>query len=317
MPPKKKWKVVCSTRCMIETIERYRDLIEGRGAELIVPPVDQFLSEAELIALLPDVDGVLAGDDEFTERVYAAAPRLKVVSKWGVGIDSIDTEAAARHGVAVRNCRGSMNDAVADITVGYAVALARRILETNAHTARGGWVKLEGVNVTGRTVGIVGVGNVGSEVARRFAGFRPRLLGNDPKGVPNELREQTGIERVELDELLRESDFVTLHCDLNPTSRGLIGDRELGRMKPSAFLINTSRGPVVEGAALERALAGHAIAGAALDVFEREPLRSGSPLRTMPNVILGCHTAYNSREAVEATTRMTINNLFEVLEACP
>ena len=314
--PRRKWKVICTTRCMIETIDRYRDVIESRGAELIVPQVDQFLNEDELIAALGDVDGVLAGDDQFTERVYAAAPKLKVVSKWGVGIDSIDAEAAERHGVAVRNCKGSMNDAVADITVGYAVALARRIPETNASTARGEWVKLEGVNVAGKIVGIIGVGNVGSEVARRFTGFRVQLLGNDLKEIPRGLRMQTGLEPVDRETLLRGADFVTLHCDLNPTSRGLIGDRELELMKPSAFLINTARGAVVQEAALVRAVTRKKIAGAALDVFKQEPLAADSPLRTMPNVILGCHTAYNSREAVEATTRMTINNLFEVLEAC-
>jgi D-3-phosphoglycerate dehydrogenase len=313
--PATKWKVLCTTRCMIETIDRYREQIESRGAELIIPTVDQFLTEDELIELLPDVDGVLAGDDEFTERVYAAAPKLRVVSKWGVGIDSIDTEAAARHGVEVRNCRGSMSDAVADMTVGFAVVLARRVLETNRHTRQGEWVKLEGTNVAGKTVGIVGVGSVGSEVARRFTGFRALLLGSDPKGIPDTLQEETGIRPSELDPLLEASDFVTLHCDLNPTSRGLIGPRELDRMKPGAFLINTARGPVVQEAALERALADGSIAGAALDVFEREPLRPDSPLRTMPNVILGCHTAYNSREAVEATTLMTIRNLFDVLEA--
>jgi len=312
--PRKKWKVICTTRCMIETIDRYRDEIERRGAELIIPPVDQFLTEDELIAVLGDIDGVIAGDDEFTERVYANAPRLKVVSKWGVGIDSIDVAAAQRHGVAVRNCRGSMNDAVADITVGYAVTLARRVLETHSRAAAGEWVKLEGTDVAGKTVGIIGVGNVGSEVARRFAGFRVRLLGNDPKEIPDALRRETGVRPVGFEELLSESDIVTLHCDLNPTSRGLIGDAEFDRMKPTAFLINAARGPVVREAALERALAEKKIAGAALDVFEREPLRPDSPLRGMPNVVLGCHTAYNSREAVEATSLMAINNLFDVLE---
>jgi len=299
---------------MLETIDDYRELIESRGATLIIPKVDQFLTEDELIAALGDIDGVLAGDDEFTDRVYAAAPKLKVVSKWGVGIDSIDVAAAERRGIAVRNCKGSMKNAVADVTVGFAVSLARRMRETQDAMAAGGWAKLEGTDVAGKTVGVVGVGNVGSEAARRFTGFRARLLGNDPKGVPTALRDETGIRPAELDALLREADFVTLHCDLNPTSRGLIGDRELGLMKPSAFLINTARGPVVQEAALERALAEGRIAGAALDVFEREPLRPDSPLRTMPNVLLGCHTAYNSKEAVEATTLMTIRNLFDVLE---
>lgn len=309
-----RWKILFSAPYMQPFIERFRPRLEAEGCELVVPPVNERLSEAELLELVGDIDGAICGDDRFTERVMLAAPKLKVISKWGTGIDSIDREAAARLGIAVRNTPDAFTDAVADSVFAYMLSFARRTPWMDRAMKRGEWNKIPGRALLECTLGVIGVGRIGKAVLRRAAGFKMRTLGNDIIEVDPAFIAEAGVQMVDRETLLRDSDFVSLNCDLNPTSYHLMSDAQFALMKPTAYLINTARGPVVDEQALIRALREGHIAGAGLDVFEDEPLPPGSPLREFDNVLLAPHNANSSPEAWERVHENTIRNLLEELK---
>lgn len=306
-------RVIISAPYLQRALEQFRAEFEERGFELIVPTVRERLSEPELLPLVAGIDAIIAGDDEVTERVLDHADRLKVVVKWGTGIDSIDLDACARRGVAVRNTPGAFTDPVADTVLGYLLCFARALPESDRAVRGGRWQKLPGRSLGESTLGIIGVGNIGRAVARRAAAFGTGLLGTDPVDVPDTLCDATGLRQVPLEELLASSDFISLNCDLNPSSRHLINDETLGRIKVGAILVNTARGPVVDEPALVRALEDRRLAGAALDVFELEPLPDDSPLRAMDNVLLAPHNANASPRAWQRVHRSSIDQLVEVL----
>ncbi len=308
-------KVLVTAPYMQPVIERFRPLFAERGITLAVPLVHERMEEAQLLPLVADVDGVICGDDRFTERVLLAAPRLRVLAKWGTGIDSIDRAACARLGIAVRNTPNAFSEPVADTTLGYMLCFARRLPWMDRAMRDGAWQKLPGFALRERTLGIVGLGNVGRAVARRAAAFGMRVLAADPARPPAELVDALGVELVDQTTLLRESDFVSLHCDLNPSSHHLIDAAALALMRPDAVLINTARGPVVDEAALVAVLRAGQIGGAALDVFEQEPLPADSPLLHMENVMLAPHNSNSSPEAWERVHRNTVERLLEVLES--
>jgi D-3-phosphoglycerate dehydrogenase len=239
---------------------------------------------------------------------------LKVISKWGTGIDSIDTRAAAKLGIRVCNTPNAFTDAVADTTLGYVLGFARGLLSMDCDVRRGLWTKPDLVSLRECTLGVVGVGNIGKAVVRRARAFGTRVIGTDPIALDSSFIAETGLVMTSLSRLLEEADFVSLHCDLNPTSFHLIGRNELEAMKSSAYLINTARGPIIDEPALVDALREKLIAGAALDVFEVEPLPSDSPLRDFPNCLLATHNANNSREAVRRVHESTITNLLNALQ---
>jgi D-3-phosphoglycerate dehydrogenase len=266
-----------------------------------------------LIPWIGDVDGVISGDDQFTERVLSAAPRLKVISKWGTGIDSIDLEACRKRGIAVRNTPNAFSEPVADSVIGYMLCFARNLPWMNSNIRKGVWEKIPGRALRECVLGIIGVGDVGKAVARRAVVFGMQVLGNDLVRMPREFLKQTSIEMVSREELLSRADFVSLNCDLNPTSLHLMNDERFSMMKSTAVVINTARGPVIDESALVRALRNKQIGGAALDVFEKEPLPDGSPLREMDNVMLAPHNANSSPEAWDRVHRSTIANLVEEL----
>jgi D-3-phosphoglycerate dehydrogenase / 2-oxoglutarate reductase len=308
-----KHKILISAPYFLPVVESYRGELEAAGCELVIAPVVERLSAEELIPLVGDIVGTVCGDDRYTAEVLDCAPRLRVISKWGTGIDSIDVAAARQRGIAVRNTPNAFSVPVADSVLGYLLAFARRGPWMTAAMKAGEWEKIPGRSLAECTLGIVGVGNVGHAVARRAAAFEMRLLGTDPRGVPAALQRETGITSASLEQLLAESDFVTLHCDLNPTSFHLINADTLARMKSSAVLINTSRGPVVDEPALCNALRVGRIAGAALDVFEVEPLPQDSPLRGFNTVALAPHNSNSSPRAWNAVHRSTVNHLLESL----
>lgn len=295
-------------------IHQFREWLASYQIEVDVPPMRERLSEAQLLPIIENYDGVLCGDDEFTPRVLERARRLKVISKWGVGTDSIDREAAARLNIAVRNTPGAFNDPVADTVMAYILAFAHPIFKLNASMRAGQWKKQSGFSLRGRTLGVIGVGNIGREVVRRALGFGLQVLGNDIVKIDEQFIAATGLEMVDKDELLRRSDFVSLNCDLNPSSYHLIGHRELGLLAPTAYLINTARGPIIDEPALVAALQSGQIAGAALDVFEVEPLPLDSPLRQLENCFLSPHNAQSCPRAVQYVHERTIMNLINVLE---
>jgi phosphoglycerate dehydrogenase-like enzyme len=245
----------------------------------------------DLRSKLPGVDAVLAGVEPYTAELLASdeAKELKVISRWGVGFDGIDLNAAADRGVLVTNTPNLLNDAVADLTFGLILALARRLHEGHCIMISGEWKASWGVDVGGATLGILGIGRIGKAVAKRAAGFGMKILACDPFPQPD--AEALGVTMVELDELLSQSDFVTIHTALTDETRGLIGADALRKMKSDAMLINTSRGAVLDEDALVRALQKGTIGGAALDTYLKEPLAADHPLRSCPNVLLTPHQA--------------------------
>ena len=308
------WKVLVSAPYMQSVLDRFRPVFEENNIELLVPPVNERLEEEDLLKWVGDIDGVICGDDRFTERVLQAAPRLKVISKWGTGIDSIDQDACERLSIAVRNTPNAFSEPVADTVLGYVLCFARNLAWMAQVMRERTWHKTPGRALRECTLGIIGVGNVGKQVVRRAIAFDMRVLGNDLVEMPSEFLEETGIKTVSKEDLLCQADFVSLNCDLNPTSFHLISDQEFSLMKPTAYVINTARGPIIDEQSLVRALQERRIAGAALDVFEVEPLPENSPLRQMDNVLLAPHNANSSPEAWERVHHNTIRNLLEVLK---
>ena len=309
-----KFKVLVTAPYMQPVINDYMDIFESNEIEVILPLVKERLSEKELLALMEDIDGVISGDDEFTAKVLRSAPKLKVISKWGTGIDSIDQEVAKGLGIAVRNTLNAFTEPVADQVLGYILCFARKIPWINDDMHSGAWNKLDCFSLLNHTFGVIGVGNTGKASIKRAMGFQMKLLGCDMVEMPAQFLAETGIKIVDKETLLRESDFVSLNCDLNPTSYHIMGADEFRLMKPTAYFINTARGPLVDEPALIAALQNRQITGAALDVFEDEPLPVNSALRSMSNVLLSPHNANSSHEHWERIHKSTLAHLLEELQ---
>jgi D-3-phosphoglycerate dehydrogenase len=258
--------------------------------------------------LLPIIDryaAMLAGDDQLTRKVLERASRLRVISKWGIGVDAIDLGAADELGIQVLNTPGVFGEELADYAMGYLHLLARRQHEVNQMVKSGFWHKVKGTSLGGKTLGIVGLGSSGRALARRATAASMRVVGFDVVAVP----ENPDYEVCDLERLLGVSDAVSLHVPATPETWHMIDDAALAGMKRGAWLINTSRGSLVDERALVEALRDGRIGGAALDVFEEEPIRADHPFLSMDNVIVGSHNGSISREAVERTTRIALSNL--------
>jgi len=293
------WKVLITARTLNEVGAGALDLLRKAGCEVIIPPKFGPLPAEALLPLLPAMDAVLASMDKFTADVLSsdAAATLKIISRWGVGYDAIDVPAATRNGIVVAYTPGLLNETVADCAFALLLTMARRIHLGHIGMMQGEWKPAWGNDVFGKTLGIIGCGRIGLAMAQRATGFNMRLLGYDV--APSEEARKRGIEFVSLDELLSQSDFVSLHAALTPENRGLLGEAQLRRMKPTGYLINTARGALVDEAALARVLEEKGIAGAALDAFSTEPLPADHPLRKAPNILLTPHLASFARETGE------------------
>jgi len=299
---------------MIPYLDRFRPLFDHYGIELIVPEVQERLEEDQILAYAGQFDGAICGDDRYTKQaILACAPRLKVISKWGTGIDSIDAEFAKSLGILVGRTPNAFTMAVADTVMGYLLAFARQQPWMDRQLKGGKWAKIQGRSLSECTLGVVGVGYIGKAILHRARAFGMRLLGNDIVDIDPEFLLEHGVEMAPLDSLLAQSDFVSLNCDLNPSSFHLINWEKLRVMKSTAILVNTSRGQVVDEPALIDALKRGKLAGAALDVFEEEPLPLEHPFLKMDNVMLAAHNANSSPTAWERVHRNTIRTLFEGL----
>lgn len=279
------------------------DFMRQNGCDVVLAPKMGPLPARELEEALPGFDAVLASVDQFTKEVLASpkAERLKLISRWGVGFDSVDVPAATAQGVVVAYVPGLLNNAVADYAFSLLCAVARRVHEGHLQMTRGIWKPTWGHDIYGKTLGIVGCGRIGAAVARRAAGFEMKVIGFDPVRAPE--AERAGIQFVSLPELLKNSDFVSLHVALTKETRGLMGEAELELMKETAYLINTSRGPVVNETALSKALINEQIAGAALDVFAEEPLAADHIFHRTPNLLLSPHQSSWAHETGASVSR--------------
>lgn len=279
-------------------------------------------SEDELVEKIcnANVKVIISEYFKITRRVMNASPDLKGVVVWGVGYNHIDVKAASERCIYVANTRGSNSESVAEHAFTLMLALTRKLLRTHIFVRKGGWVSLEetglpqelmAYDLYEKTLGVIGLGSIGSRVARIAHGFNMRVLAYDPY-VSVELAKERGAELVDLEKLLMESDFITLHLTLTEETRNLISTRELNLMKPTTYLINTSRGPVIDEEALIRALRGK-IAGSGLDVFTKEPIDLENPLLKFDNVIITPHCAGNSEEALKATSLMVSEEVLRIL----
>lgn len=300
---------------MLPSLERFSPVFEKYGLDVIVPKVVERLEEEEILEYAGKFDGTICGDDQYTAHALrSCSPRLKVLSKWGTGIDSFDQETAAALNIRIFRTTNAFTLPVADSVMGYILAFARRQPWMDRDMKSGHWEKLSGRALSECTLGVIGVGNIGRAVLKRANSFGMTLLGNDIIEIDPEFISNFGVEMTSLDDLLSRADFVSLNCDLNPTSHHLINSTTIGKMRSQAILINTARGKVMNEEALITALMDGSIGGAALDVFEVEPLPLENPLLKMDNVILAPHNANSSPSAWEKVHWNTIRNLLVGLE---
>lgn len=286
-------------------------MLEEEGHTLIDRTRHRPMDEAALLELVADAEALIAGPEPVSARVLAAAPRLRIVNAPGVGYDHIDIEAAARRGVAVCICAGSNHYAVAELTLGWMLALARRIPQMDRAVRAGQWPSITGPEFRSKTLGIVGLGHIGKALALMARGLGMRVLATDAfRDIKFASEHQ--IDYVPLGRLLREADFVSLHCPLTPQTRGMINDATLAQMKPTAYLLNTARGPLVDEPALADALRAGRSAGAALDVFATEP-PGDNPFVGLDNVILGSHRGGATTEAIARSAEVALENVTRAL----
>jgi D-3-phosphoglycerate dehydrogenase len=304
--------VLLSAPYMIPIFKEFKGYFDEANIEVIVADVEERLSEADLFKFAGEIDGVICGDDAFSRDVLEAlSPRLKVLSKWGTGIDSIDQDASKDLGVQVFNTPGAFTDPVADTVLEYMLMFARKGPWQDRVLKAGKWIKIPSRSLNECTLGVVGVGTIGKAVLRRAKAFGMHLLGNDIVEISPDFTSEVGVEMHPLPNLLAASDFISINCDLNPTSHQLINREMLSHFKPSAVLINTARGKIVDENALIEFLKDGKLAGAALDVFEQEPLPSDSPLLGMDHVLLAAHNSNSSPKAWQRVHLNTIRNLFK------
>ena len=266
----------------------------------------------ELADAVADADGLLAGLDEVTAAVFERAPRLRVVARYGVGVDRVDLEAAARHGVTVTVTPGANANAVAELTIALVFALARPLVTGRERARAGEWPALQGVELRGRTIGLLGLGRIGSLVAEKARAFGLRVLAHDPFVSESEVA-----ALVDPETLAAESDFLSLHAPLSDETRGLVDRALLERLKPGAALVNTARGELVDESALLWALDEGPLSAAALDVLAEEPPRAGHPLLARDDVLVTPHIGPHTAEATTAMGRIALDELLAVLSGRP
>jgi D-3-phosphoglycerate dehydrogenase / 2-oxoglutarate reductase len=286
--------------------------LEEAVGEVVYNPVSRPLTADELVPLVKDVDGFIAGLDQIDASVIEAAQRLKVIARYGVGVDRVDLDAATRRGIVVTNTPGANSVAVAELTIALMLALGRHLCAANQATRCGEWPRHSGVGLRGKTVGLVGFGAIGREVASLLKAFGCRVLVSDPF-LKGQASQGCGEEFVSLDELLGTSDFVSLHASLNPTTAGMVDAVFLGKMKHGAFLINTARGELIDEDALHQALEKGGLRGAALDCFTKEPPAADHPLLRLPQVIVTPHTGSHTDEATNTMGWMSLRACLAVL----
>ena len=302
--------ILLSAPYMLPYTDRFVPIFNHYGCEVIEAEVNERLSEKEILKYAGKFEGTVCGDDRYTSEVIEqCAPRLKVISKWGTGIDSIDKAAAEKLGIQVFRSTNAFTVPVSDSVMGYMLAFARRQPWLDREMKSGAWEKLPGRALSECTLGVIGVGFIGKELLRKAQAFGMKLLATDIITPPQEFIEKTGVQMVDLDTILRFSDFISVNCDLNPTSYHLLNFQTLAKTKADAVVINTARGSIIEEPALVNTLQEKRLGGAALDVFEVEPLPLDSPLLKMDNVMLAPHNSNSSPLAWENVHWNTIRNL--------
>ena len=286
--------------------------LQHQVGEVIVNKTGRPLTSDKVAELLPGCDGYIAGLDVIDQAALQSADRLRVIARYGVGLDNVDLKVAAEKNIVVTFTPGANSASVAELTLGLMLALARRIPQAVQATRSGEWPRWSGFSLEGKTIGLLGLGAIGKQVARRLAGFDCRILAYDPIQDVDFARAYQ-VELVPLDVLLSQADFVSLHLPLLPETRALVDTTFLARLKPGAFLINTARGELIDEPALEEALRSGHLGGAALDVFAQEPPAKDNPLLGLPGVIVTPHSGSHTDGATNAMGWMALQDCLAVL----
>lgn len=292
--------------------ERLTTELEARVGEVVYNTTGKPLSANQLIEMIAEFDGYIAGLDEITAGVIEAAERLRVIARYGVGVDNVELDAAEAAGIVVTNTPGANSASVAELAVGLMIATARNVVSAARSTRDGDWPRMRGLSLDGKVVGLYGFGSIGKEVARRLAGFDCRVIAYDI------VRDEAfaGVHDVTLcsrDELLRQSDVLSLHCPLVPDTRGMVDAGFLARMKTGAILINTARGELIDEQALVGALDSEKLRGVAMDVFAQQPPATDNPLLQHPRVIATPHMGAHTDGAANAMGWGAFENCLAVL----
>jgi D-3-phosphoglycerate dehydrogenase len=299
---------------MLRAIDEFRPVFAANAVELSAPNVTQILPESELIELVPHFDGWIIGDDPATGRVFEAgrAGRLKAAVKWGVGVDNVDFAACRRLGIPISNTPGMFGGEVADLALGYVTALARHTFEIDHGVKSGLWPKPAGISLAGRTVALIGFGDIGRNTAKRLLATETKVIAYDPFFKPAE-----GLKAVQSavwPHRIEEADFLVLTCALTKETRHMVNAEALARAKSGLRVVNVARGPLIDELALIAALDSGHVHSVALDVFEEEPLPMHSPFRRLGHrCVFGSHNGSNTIEAVRRTSDHAIRLLFEML----
>lgn len=286
--------------------------LEAEVGEVVYNTTGRPLSADELLTLIPEVDGYIAGLDTINRQVIETADRLKVIARYGVGVDAVDLGAARERGIIVTNTPGANSGSVAELAVGLMISLARNITTAAQATRSGQWPRLKGLSLDNKVVGLLGFGAIGQQVARKLHGFDCRIIAYDPV-ADVEKAAQLGVELQPRLEVITQADYISLHLPLLPETQGMVNEGFLNRMKPGAYLINTSRGELIDEDALFQALKSGHLAGAALDCFAQQPPAADNPLLSLPQVIATPHMGAHTDAATNAMGWSALNDCLAVL----
>jgi len=308
-------KILITCPPMIRMIDELNYLFDGSGTEVHCPDVVQTLSEDELIQLVPKFDGWIIGDDPATAAVFEAgkAGCLKAAVKWGIGVDNVDLDAAKSLGVPITNTPMMFGGEVADIAMSYVVALARETYAIHTGVIAGKWPKPRGISLAGRTMGLVGFGDIGRNVARRAQAADMRVIAYDP--YYESVDGLDGVEPCVWPERVAECDFLVFTCALNSGNFHMLNSDALDQAKPNVRIVNVARGGLIDESALINGLESGKVHSAALDVFEVEPLGQDSPLRAYPRNVFGSHNGSNTSDAVIRASEQAVSILLNSLES--
>lgn len=286
--------------------------LEAQVGEVIYNTAGRSLTSDELAEMIPGIDGFIAGLDAIDRHVIEAADRLQVIARYGVGVDAVDLDAAHEKGIVVTNTPGANSNSVAELTIGLILALARQIPSAVRAAKSADFSRVRGMSLEGKVIGLLGFGAIGQRVARRLASFECPLLAYDPFANTS-VAQQLGVQLVERDEVVRQADFLSLHLPVLPETRGMVDADFLAMMKPGSFLLNTSRGELVDEAALFEALQSDHLSGAALDALIDEPPASDHPLLSLEQVIITPHMGAHTDGATNAMGRFALQDCLAVL----
>jgi len=302
-------KILVTCPPMLGMIDSFEPIFTKYGMDVTAPQVEQTLSIDELKQIVPEHDGWIIGDDPATREVLTAgkAGRLKAAVKWGIGVDNIDFSACKDLGIPIINTPNMFGGEVADIAVGYVIALARETFQIDQGVRQGNWPKPRGISLAGKTLALIGFGDIGKSIARRLLSADMIVIVYDPT-APNST-DFAAVQRADWPTRIGEADFIVVSCALTPSSRHMLNEDIFKKVKQGVRVVNVGRGPVIKESAMEAALATGRVYSAALDVFETEPLAMSSYLRTHTRCVFGSHNASNTSDAVARTSEIAIRKL--------